>query len=267
MRRVELKRGSLRCLVLPEYGGMVGGLEIDGVQVLRMDMGLLGLGNVLSGGIPLLFPFASRCREDRIEIAGRRSFMPMHGFAKDLPFTVVRQESCACVLGQENAYPPYALRVTLAYRLTERALVTELTAHNRGHIALPIALGFHPYFRVEDRRGARLWPGLRQYWDYLSQPPQRGILEGAPDLAGDWDHVFFGEGVNARLACPKEGYLAHLRADGSFKVLTLCTTQPGAVCVEPWQGLPDALNQGGANWLQPGCRQRFAYRIALKRIG
>lgn len=268
MRCIELKRGNLGCLVLPEYGGMVGGLWIDAVQVLRMDKGLLGVGNVLAGGIPLLFPFASRCRDGQIELSGRRYFMPMHGFVKDLPFTVERQQSDECVLGLDvSAYPPYAMTVTLTYRLTEQALFTELTAHNFGRIALPIALGFHPYFRVEDRRAARLKVGLDQYWDYLLNPPRRGALVGAPDLTRDWDHVFVGDGVNAQLDCPAEGYTARLSADLTFQAVTLCTTQPGAVCVEPWQGLPDALNQGCARWLGPGCRERFTYRIALTRTG
>lgn len=268
MKRIVLGRGDMKCLVLPEYGGMVGGLWIGDVPVLRMDEGRLGLGNVLSGGIPVLFPFAGRCAGGQVRLAEQDWFMPMHGYAKDLPFQVSGQWDDGCTLKLElRGYAPYEkMSFALNYRLEERALVTTARVYNGGQEALPMALGFHPYFRVEDRAGAHLDLGLTQYLDYLAQPPRQGALTQSIDLKRDWDHVFFGHGVLAQLTCPAEGYAARLTADSTFKAVTLCTTQPGAVCVEPWQAPPDALAQGRARWLPPGRGETLGYRIALKRL-
>lgn len=264
MKGLWLRRGGLSCLVLPQYGGMVGGVWLGERPVLRLEEGLLGRREALAGGIPLLFPFAGRCAGERVLIDGTHCPMPMHGFIRNMAFSVLRQWPDGCRLGLEvDNWPPYRLALTLDYHLEAGALVTSLRVRSLSPTALPMALGFHPYFRVEDRAGAKLAVGLEAYWDHLVQPPRRGVLTGPVNLTLDWDHVFQGQGVEATLICPAEGYGVRLTGDSSFKVVTLCTTQPGAVCVEPWQAPPDPVASGRARWLAPGGEERFGYRIAL----
>lgn len=267
MKGLWLRQGALSCQIFPQYGGMVGELRLDGRPVLRLYKELLGRQDVLAGGIPVLFPFAGRCAGDQVWIDGARCPMPMHGFVRSMAFQVLDQWPSGCRLGLtvEN-WPPYRLALNLTYRLEEGALATILEADNLGRTALPMAVGFHPYFRVDDRAGARLTVGLDQYWNYLAQPPNVGVLTGPIDLTQDWDHVFVGHSASASLTCPAEGYEARVTGDSSFHAITLCTTQPGAVCVEPWQAPPDPVPSGLARYLSPGQSERMGYRIALRKL-
>lgn len=86
MKGLWLRRGGLSCLVLPQYGGMVGGVWLGERPVLRLEEGLLGRREALAGGIPLLFPFAGRCAGERVLIDGTHCPMPMHGFVRNHGF-------------------------------------------------------------------------------------------------------------------------------------------------------------------------------------
>ena len=201
MKKILIACGALKAVVLPDFGGMVAELSIGEANVLRMDYGLLGLGNVLAGGIPVLFPFASRCENDEAEFLGKRYQMPLHGFAKDQPFEVTRTWPQGCELRlEDNAATrrlyPFAFALTLAYELRETALHTTMRVENRGEVPLPFAAGFHPYFLTPCREQARCEMQMRAYWDYAhpeadGAPAQRE-LQGELRLSDEYDAVFFG---------------------------------------------------------------------------
>lgn len=275
MKKILIACGALKAVVLPDFGGMVAELSIGEANVLRMDYGLLGLGNVLAGGIPVLFPFASRCENDEAEFLGKRYTMPMHGFAKDQPFEVTRTWPQGCELRlEDNAATrrlyPFAFALTLAYELRETALHTTMRVENRGEVPLPFAAGFHPYFLTPCREQARCEMQMRAYWDYAhpeadGAPAQRE-LQGELRLSDEYDAVFFGGRPGAQITCPPMGYRARLVCGDDFPVMTVCTTQKGASCLEPWQARPGAVRRPEeCRMLAGGETGQYAYVIELER--
>ncbi|MEF9974269.1 MAG: hypothetical protein RR893_10115 [Clostridia bacterium] len=264
--------GRIAAQILPAFGAMVAQLSVDGVPVLRMNEGMLGLGNVLSGGIPVLFPFAGRFGDNAARFGGADYHMPMHGFAKDSPFEVIEADAQHCALQlcateqTMRAFYPFDFRLEMDYRAEPDGLSTTAIIENRSREPMPFALGYHPYLRASDPRACTLSLNKRDYFDYLNGGAH-GTLDGAIDLSRAWDHVFFGaDAVRATLENPIDRYRATFTCDDAFSVLTLCTTQPGALCVEPWQAPPNAKATPDAppcQLLNPGCTARYAYKIAL----
>ena len=276
MRKLVIAKNGVLAVILPDFGGMVAELSVDGAHVLRMRYESLGLSNVLSGGVPVLSPFVSRCENDEAAFRDGVYTMPMHGFAKDMPFTVERAWESGCELRLEaNAATrelyPFDFVLSLRYEIEARALKTTMRVENRDAAPLPFAAGYHPYFLTPDRSDASLSLRLRSFWDYL-----RTDADGRPAvcertgevlLRDAYDAVFFGGEADAEICCPGMGYRARLACGSDFPVLTICTTQEGASCVEPWQARPGAAHRPQeCLWLQPGEAGEYVYAIELERI-
>src|SRR5436190_16724618 len=74
-------------------GGMLTHLEVNGDEVLYLDEATLlnEMGNV-RGGAPVLFPSPGKLTNDAWSYGGRSGAMKQHGFARNVPWTVVRTD-------------------------------------------------------------------------------------------------------------------------------------------------------------------------------
>ena len=270
---LHIENTSLKVRIMPEYGAMVAGIEMDGIHLLQMDESYLGKRNARAGGIPILFPFAGKTEGDCYEMSGRRYQMPLHGFAKDACFAVGFLEKDCCMLFFESseatkeACYPFDFRFEVVYELDGSSLVTSARVCNRSKERMPCSLGFHPYFATSKKENLELEFDMREYWDYTNDGAH-GFLEKPPVLADPLNHVFWGSAPQKiKLRNPTDGYMAALTTDSSFQAATLCTVFPGACCIEPWQGLPNCAATGiGTKWIESGCSQGFCYRIDFSRL-
>lgn len=276
MKIIILQRDTMRAVVLPDFGGAVAELSLGELHALRMNYASLGISNVLAGGIPVLFPFVSRTKDDEADFDGASCTMPMHGFVKDMPFSVVEQESDRCELRicsseATKLYYPYDFELRLIYRVDSNALHTEMQVKNTGSRSMPFAAGFHPYFLTPDRSRPRFQFGLKEYWDYVHPDaqgtPRRGKLDGEICLADTYDTVFFNGDASCVLENEEIGYRVKLVGDESFNVVTICTTLENASCVEPWQAKPGAAHDRSAcQVLKAGECAAYCYRIEMERL-
>lgn len=272
MQKILISNAGIEAVILPDYGGMVSELRVNGVNTLRMYYGKLGLSNVLSGGIPLMFPFSSRCKDDEAVFEGQTYPMPMHGFVKDLPFTVRRKWEQGCELSLESSahtlhFYPYDFELTVIYEVTENALKTTLKLHNHSDKRMPFAMGTHPYFMSRDHSKTEFSFGLKEYDCYLEPEVKHGFVETPVFLGDTHDTVFWNGSAECRMNELQEGYRVRIVGDESFNVITICTWQDEAICIEPWQGKPDAPNHPDeCLWLNPGCSNSFTYDLILETI-
>jgi aldose 1-epimerase len=128
-------------------------------------------------GIPVLFPFPNRVRGGRFYWKGREYLMPLndpsgvnaiHGFACRRPWRV-RHTSAAENLAtltaefqgsvdaaQDAALWPADYRLTLRFLLGPNSLSLSATIENPGRDAVPVGLGFHPYFNIPLAKGEQV---------------------------------------------------------------------------------------------------------------
>ncbi len=259
-----------QAVALPDYGGMVSSLKVGGLEVLRMKPELLGLGNCLAGGIPVLFPFCGRTADDSYRVDGKPYTMPVHGLVKDTTFSVRRkgvQQACmytepGAVMMRENY--PYAFVLDVIYHVEAQSLYVTAQIENRSDSPMPFYIGWHPYFRVSSKKDATLTLGAEKFKSYIDGTS--GICPSpVVDLRQQLDHVFW----DMTQACIQlenraDGYMARIIPDDLHGVVTVCTVFDDCVCIEPWTGMPDSINTGKRlHHIEPGSIKQCGFELRV----
>jgi galactose mutarotase-like enzyme len=276
LESLRLEDGGAAVMLAPHRGGMVTRFSVGDVPVLFLDESTLRdpTKNV-RGGIPVLFPIAGKLPGDRYEVDGRTFAMKQHGFARNLPWTLVDQsthDGASVTLALESStvtlaeYPfPFALRFT--YRLRDGELALEQRFENRGATAMPAHPGLHPYFYVRDtaKAGARVDTDATRARD--NRTGQEGPVALPIELANREVDLFLLDHKPRGTTLHRPGMPAvHLRFGDDQAVLVVWTL-PGKdfVCVEPWRSKPGGLTDGSAPRIPPGASATTTFTISLAR--
>ncbi|MBW0449437.1 aldose epimerase [bacterium M00.F.Ca.ET.228.01.1.1] len=279
----------------PQAGGRLLSWIIDGEEVIHWpEHADWSQPARIRGGNPLLFPFLGRHRVDgKIgywrDAQGTVRELPMHGFARDLPFDAhadVHGAGLRLVLTDSEATRggyPFGFRFEAAYTLIDaRTLEVTLTTTNTGDAALPYYAGHHFYFTLPHTQRAatslELPPTARRF-----QQADGSISAAEP---GEARYTLDEARIHDRFHCltgvPSQP--VKLTAPGLDRVITIDLNRPDSVpwyavttwteaadsdfyCVEPWLGLPDAIHNGmGLRWLEPGKTEVAALRIQVTKL-
>jgi galactose mutarotase-like enzyme len=262
--------------VAPGRGGMVTRFRARGADVLFLDEATLRdpTKNV-RGGIPILFPIAGKLPGGAYPALGRSFSMNQHGFARNLPWTVLDEstrDGASVTLGlaasdeTRRQYPfEFALRFT--YRLRDGALSLEQRFENRGTDPMPLQPGLHPYFLVPDatKKAVTLDTDATRARDNLTG---REIAVTLPlELAGREVDMYLLDHHPRHTVLHRQG-LPDVRIEfGDDQALLVVWTLPGRdfVCVEPWRAKLGALADGTAPVVPPGGSEGTALSISLSR--
>ncbi|MEM5315237.1 aldose epimerase [Paraburkholderia sp. JHI869] len=292
---IELARGASRLLVAPQAGGRLLSWTIGGAPIVHWpeapDWSQPGL---IRGGNPLLFPFIARQWVDgRVgrwrDAQGVVREMPLHGFARDLPFaaqTEPQGDGVRMTLTdseQTREMYPFGFRFEAAYCLAdETTLDVELTTTNTGDTRMPYYAGHHFYFALPHAQRGEATIALPRNV-YRRQLPDGTTAEAAPGAVHyrfddtqivDRFHCLDGEPdgpVRIEMPSQQRAIEIDLRRPGSasWYAVTTWTLAPDSdfYCVEPWLGLPDAIHTGlGLRWLEPRETQKAALRIRVSAL-
>ena len=292
---IEIERGGSRLLLAPQAGGRLLSWHLDGAAVIHWpDAADWHHPAAVRGGNPLLFPFLGRHRVDGEigrwkDAAGVVRNVPMHGFARDLPFAAQRTPEGDGVrmtltdsLETREGYP-FAFRFEVAYQLVDAAtLDVELTTTNTGSTRLPYYAGHHFYFTLPHAQRhestltlPRTLARHQRPDGTITQPEQgqSGYRFDDPQIH-DRFHCLAGEpDAPVRIEIPglRRAIAIDLRRPGSvpWYAVTSWTETPQSdfYCVEPWLGLPDAIHNGlGLRWLEPEQTETAALRIHVSAL-
>jgi galactose mutarotase-like enzyme len=244
---------------------------------------------------PILFPAIGVTDGGVIRVDGREYPMPKHGFARDLPFTVVETTPTGATFAltdtpETRAHYPFAFRLEIAFRLDAATLAIEVQVINPADTPLLAQFGFHPAFawplpygesradhrivfaRDEPGRLREITPAGLIAAETRDSPLAGRTLALADALFLDdalvWDPVAsdavtYGAatGPQLRIAFPDTPRLG-------------IWTKPGApfVCVEPWHGIADPegftgdyADKPGVFAVAPGAIKTIGMSVALER--
>ncbi|WP_011296946.1 aldose 1-epimerase [Cupriavidus necator] len=273
-------------LLAPHYGGRLVRWVRHGEEILYWpEAADWSRPAKIRGGNPLLFPFIGRHFADGEagrwrDANGTTHTLPQHGFARDLPFTVVAADDDKIVMALESsdstrAGYPYAFRFEASYVMLEDGVEVALRSENTGSDRLPYYAGHHFYFSLPaaHRPDTRL---LLPEAVRLRQEPDGRLthaIQGEPAYALDDDrlqdtfHALRGGG-SVTLAMPGRTLAIDLDVPGcvAWHAVTTWTESKDAdfYCVEPWLGLPDAIHHGhGLRWLEPGEQETAVCRVRV----
>ncbi len=289
---VKLRNAAAELAVAPGAGGSIAAFRAlvlgKWIDCLRpaTPAALAARDPRLMGSFPLA-PFSNRIRAGRFTFAGRDIRLPLnsppaphaiHGFGFQVPWRVVSQGDAALVIEhRHDAGPwPYPYVARQNFALGPGGLSVAMEVENAGREAMPLGLGWHPYFSRTPK--ARLTATVGKMWlndaevmpVALVDPPQgHRVDRGIRPETDAMDNCFTGWNGCAAIDWPEWGARLTLTADPLFKFLVVFTP-PGRnfFCVEPVSNCSDAFNlaaQGrddtGMIVLPPGKTLRAAMRL------
>ncbi|WP_179394204.1 aldose 1-epimerase family protein [Lacticaseibacillus absianus] len=223
---------------------------------------------------PLLFPAIGKSNDDQYTLDGQPYPMRQHGFARDYEFASITKAGVDRVQltlranAETKAMYPFDFALTVAYQLTDAGLAIRYTVANGSREPMPFALGFHPGFALsqplEDYtvtlNGAKV--PLHQF-GIGPVPFRNGEITPLPAADGNvipLSHALLDDGLiivdapeatSATLATKAGGPEVTLDLT-DFPYLTLWSPEgqnAPFVCVEPFNGLPDAAGTP-TNWFK-----------------
>ena len=300
---IEIVRGGSRLLVAPQAGGRLLSWHLHGAPIIHWpDAADWSQPELVRGGNPLLFPFIARHRVDgRIglwrDARGVVREVPMHGFARALPFEAQidpQGDGVRMTLTDSEATRtgyPFRFRFEAVYRLVDEVtldveLITTNTAAAKaadtlGH-RMPYYAGHHFYFALPHMQRGEATLVLprnvyrHQLADGTTSTPEAGAARYRFDDPRIVDRFHCLEGEPAgpvRIEMPtlRRAVEIDLRRSGSvpWYAVTSWTLAPDSdfYCVEPWLGLPDAIHSGlGLRWLEPGQTETASLRIGVSAL-
>jgi len=246
--RVVLTRDEATLTVDPSAGGRIASLVLRGREVLVTD----GASPLWWGCYPMV-PFAGRIRDGRFLFRGRAYHVPLtmppnaiHGTVFDRAWQVTfRGEDRVELESELGPDWPFRGRVTQAIVLVPGGLEATLTVEATD--AMPVVLGWHPWFRREvDGIAAEL--DFEAHAMYARD--SSGLPTGAtiPPTPRPWDDAFTDIVIPPRLTWP--GVLRlDLRSTAPFWVVF--DERDAAICVEPQTAPPDAFNLAAVVGVDP----------------
>ena len=252
LRLEDEATGAVACLA-PARGGMVTRFSVGDVPVLFLDEPTLrDPRKSVRGGVPVLFPIAGRLPGDRYEHQGSSFSMKQHGFARNLPWTVVdesTQDGASVTLGLDasagtRAQYPFEFALRFTYRLSGETLSVEQRFENRGDSAMPLRPGLHPYFFVPDatKAGARVDTDATRAYDNAAGREVSVALPIA--LANREVDLFLLDHPPRATILHRPGLPGVRIGFGDDQEVLVVWTLPGRdfVCLEPWRARPGALD-------------------------
>jgi len=269
---IKSEDSTLTAEVCPVHGGMVTQLCLNGQPVLHVDRGSLETAPMAAGGMPLLFPFPSKTKDDCYTLEGKTYYMPMHGLVKNAAFAVesVTGDSVTLWMEPSPAWQrqcyPFDFRLEVTYRVEGSSLHAGIRLHNRSERPMPHYLGWHPFFLSTDKSRIRMEHSMAVHYDYVAC--QDSPVEAALDLSTWLDDVFHTPAQHSFLLTNEaDGYEVDCRFSDAFDAMVVCSWVKDSMCVEPWCGLPDSINNGRfLRYVQPGSMEEYHMTLNLRRI-
>ena len=253
---IGIRNGDVEARVAPARGALISALAVADKQVLYLDRATFAdeTKNV-RGGIPVLFPYAGKLENGKLEATGTE--MGQHGFGRNRPWQVKEQKPwlLRMVLMPEEADRqayPFKFIAEQSCTVLPRGLQVELCILNTGDKTMPVSPGWHPYFSCP--------------------AGDKGKLKA---LIPNVDHSQFGNDreFDFGVAAPPYGR-ANFEVPG-LGSLTLSFSpemrhlqfwsQPGKdfVCLEPFTGPNNTINTDQRIDIPPGRAHAFWMKIEL----
>lgn len=282
--RLEDAKSQTVVSVMPSHGNNAFQMTVKGKNVLQFPFASAAQFKSRGSysGIPFLGPWANRLDEMAFYANGKKYLLnaglgnvrgpiPMHGFLMTAPWDVVEvkaDDNSAWVTSKIEVYKqpdwmaqfPFAHTVEMTHRLKDGVLEVTVKLNNLSAAPMPVAIGFHPYFQVNDAPrdewtfsvGAKThWIGKQNLPTGETEPIENVITNAAGEsLKGVKLDDVFGDLIRdpsgkATMWVQGKSERVEVTFGPKFKAAVVYfPAGPGQnfICFEPMAGITDSMN-------------------------
>lgn len=275
-----LVAGDWRAEVRPEHGGALATLTWRGRDVLRATPA--DATAMFDFASFALVPYANRIAHGAFDFEGLAVRLapnaagqahPLHGVGWLRGWEVVDADEAGVTLvhrHEGDAAWPWRYVATQRIALSPDGLAVSLEIENDDARAMPVSLGFHPYFTREGVESVA----------FIADGVWRADADMLPtDLVpasalGDWsagaaleradlvDHCY--TGWRGRVEIVRDDATIVLSAEGADHLHLFVPPSEDFFCAEPVTAMPDAVNREAAAVLATGQTRRLAMAIGVE---
>lgn len=240
--------------VVPERGGIITHWQVHNQDILYFDAKRFTDSQLsVRGGIPILFPICGNLPDNTYTLNGQAYSLKQHGFARDLPWQVVQQETqnaAELTLSltsndKTRSVYPFDFQLTFTYRLHGHILDIQQRLTNLSGQPMPFSLGLHPYFLVKDKTQLSFELPADQFQNHLTG--QVDPFSGNFDFSQPEIDIAF-RPLQRDAATVTDNDLRRrltLTWGDTYSTLVFWTVQgKDYYCLEPWTAPRNALNRG-----------------------
>lgn len=284
-REVVQRSDSVELVLLPEAGGRIHRLRVDGVDVLRTpdDPARHRQDPWFWGAYPMA-PWCNRAPAEPFKLAGRTVDLAanfpdgtaIHGLVATRAWAVRADSSLGITHDEVEAGWPWSFGVVAGASVRGRTVALDYELANRSDAPMPAGLGLHPWFATPV---AVALPAGRVYGSNSGSPAEPSPVSGDLDLRegavpatgldGTWTRL---ERPAIDLAWSHLGLTARISVTTTARCVAVATPHDlGAIAVEPQTHGPDPFRRLAAGepdapaMLGPGESLRLGLRIAFGR--
>lgn len=251
---IELEDGPDRAAVDAAAGGRLASLVVGGRERLVGAPGADAPLPSIAWGSFVMAPWVGRLRDATLEWGGRRVRLrrnfgghAIHGVCFDAVWAVLASSDNAVSLATELDPAGWPFRGDVTARVELRAGRLDLYAEVAARDTMPVAIGWHPWFRREPGEPVRVQvdsdavlettPDLIPTGRILPVDPATDLRLERPTDELRLDHTYVRVRPPAVIAWPD----LELRIGFDRPISTMVVyTAPGSVCLEPQTAWPDA---------------------------
>ncbi len=240
--------------VVPDRGGIITSWQVQGREILYMDTARFAdPTRSVRGGIPILFPICGNLPNNTYTHNGNSYTLKQHGFARDMPWEVIDQNSddqlsltiALHSTEQTRAVYPFDFQLAFTYTLVAQTLVLTQRFTNRSSERMPFSIGLHPYFLALEKHQLRFEIPATEAIDQRTydRHPFSNSFDFAQDEI-DWAFRQLHQRVSSVADLSRHTRIT-LSASDEFSTLVFWTLQgKDFYCLEPWSAPRNALNTG-----------------------
>lgn len=240
--------------VVPERGGIITRWRVQDQEILYLDAERFANPELtVRGGIPILFPICGNLPNSSYIYRGQSYSLKQHGFARDLPWTVIDQtdQGTAGITlalsssAETRAVYPFDFQLIFTYQLHGNTLTLRQQYINQSDQLLPFSTGLHPYFEVADKTQLQFEIPATQFQNQQEQTSHP--FTGQFDFEADEIDLAFRplSQSSARVLDLQRRLSLMLEYDSSYSTLVFWTIKgKNYYCLEPWSAPRNALNTG-----------------------
>jgi galactose mutarotase-like enzyme len=240
--------------VVPERGGIITQWKVNNQDILYLNQERFTDRQLsVRGGIPILFPICGNLPDNSYEIQGEKYQLKQHGFARDLPWQVIKQDTnnhaslTLTLTNNEETLKVYPFKFVLefTYLLKGNSLKIIQKFTNNSPTKMPFSIGFHPYFSVDDKNSLSFDIPSHQYQDQQTKEilPFNGSFDFTKDEI-DAGFTYLNQ-QNTSYSDRQKEITVQLNYDPIYSNIVFWTIKgQDYICLEPWSAPRNALNTG-----------------------